>query len=158
MKCSIATAAGHRARPRAIQRLSPILADLLWQYPPAVDAGAPLAAPGQPLVGLVRDVVVDAIEAIGDELSAQAAADTSAIDLRNGRPVGSVGTHRLWSFEVDSSPPVPPETPRRLVLADREPVRATILATGDLDIVLGVDEIGDELPPGVPVRAAVVRP
>ncbi|HEY8527299.1 MAG TPA: AAA domain-containing protein [Acidimicrobiales bacterium] len=105
------------------------------------------AASPQPILGLVRDVVVEVIEAIGDELSALAATDSSAVDLRNGRPVAQIGTQRLWSFELDVVSSVPPETPGRLLIDGCDPVRATVLAVGDFDIVLGVDaELGETLP------------
>jgi hypothetical protein len=103
-----------------------------------------MRADPQPVVGIVRDVVVDLMEAIGDELRALAAADNSAVQLRNGRYIGVVHGDRLWSFDLDDPLPVPPETPGRLVVKGQDPVRVTILAIGDLDIVLGTDEdLGD---------------
>jgi hypothetical protein len=101
----------------------------------------------QPITGLVRDVVQDAIEAIGDELSALATDSRTAINIRDGRPVGVAGPERLWSFEFDGGLPVPPETPARITVPERDPIQATILAIGDLDLVLGVRaELGEAVP------------
>ncbi len=113
--------------------------------PPATDDPAP-GTGRRPFQGLVREVVEDVVGAIGDELSALATDPTTAITVRNGRPVGAVGPDRLWSFEFDGALPVPPETPARISVPERDPVRATILAVGDLDLVVGVrDELGESV-------------
>lgn len=104
---------------------------------------------------LVREVIEDAVEAIGQEMAAASADPTSTIDVRNGRPVGHAGPDRLWSFEFDGQLPVLPETPVRLLIRGREPVTGTLLAIGDLDLVLGVRE---ELGESVPVALLSVEP
>jgi hypothetical protein len=101
----------------------------------------------RPITGLLRDVIVDVTAALDDELSALATDTGSAIHLRNGRHVGTVGADRLWSFEFDGGLPVPPETPARLTVPERDPIGVTILAVGDLDLVLGVPEkLGENVP------------
>lgn len=100
----------------------------------------------QPVVGIVRDVVVDVIEAIGDELAAVTSDESPGIHVRKGRRVGTAGSHQLWSFEFDGDLPVPPETPGRLVVKGRDDVPIVVLAVGDFDLVLGVDEdIGERI-------------
>lgn len=95
---------------------------------------------------LVREVIEDAVEAIGHEMAAASADPTSTIDVRNGRPVGHAGPERLWSFEFDGQLPVLPETPVRLLIRGRDPVTGTLLAIGDLDLVLGVrEELGESV-------------
>ena len=96
--------------------------------------------------GLAREVVSEVIEAIGDELAAMAADDPSAVHLRGGRQVGRDLSGEVWSFEFDGGLPVPPETPGVLLPNDdgdpeSEPISVTVLAVGEFDLVLGLNEV-----------------
>lgn len=102
------------------------------------------AADRLPFDGLISDVIRDAVDAIRTETRAQAQASPDAVELRGGFPVGSSGSDRLWSFEVDTEVAPLPETPGTLLVDGFEPLTIRVLAVGDGTLVLGIrEELGE---------------
>jgi hypothetical protein len=105
------------------------------------------AAERLPFDGVVADVIRDAIEATRTETSAQVRASPDSVELRRGHPVGSSGSDRLWSFELDIDVAPLPETPGKLLVEGLEPLSVRVLAVGDGTLVLGVrEELGEAVP------------
>lgn len=100
-----------------------------------------------PFDGVLEEVVRDAVSATRVEARASVLAARDAVALRDGRPAGTSGADRLWSFEVDRDLAPMPETPGTLVVDGRDgtlPVR--VLAVGDSNLVLAVrEELGTEV-------------
>ena len=97
--------------------------------------------------GLIRDTLAGIANAVTEEMSAVAADPSSRYLLRFGRFIGRVGPNHLWSFECDAEWPLQPESSGQLHFEDdREPLAATVVAVGDLDLVVSVrDELGDSI-------------
>lgn len=89
-----------------------------------------------PFDGLVLEVVRDAMAGVREEIKAAVSQSKDAIELRDGHAVGRNAQHQLWSFEVDSDLSPMPETPGLLLVGNADPVRVTVLAVGDSNLVL----------------------
>ena len=96
-----------------------------------------------PLGGIAPEVIQEAITATRDEIGASTAR-SDTVPLHNGKPVGGVGPERLWSFGIDADHAPAADTPASLLIPGRDPIRASVVATGDLGVVLGVrEELGE---------------
>lgn len=97
-------------------------------------------------IALIRETLSGVAEAVRDELQASSSQPGSRIMLRDGRQIARTGANYLWSFEYDGELSLGPETVGQLQVSDRDPVFATVLAVGDLDLLLSVrDELGESL-------------
>jgi len=95
---------------------------------------------------LLRETLQGVAEATREELRASAADPGSRFVLRDGRRTARSGSSHLWSFEFDGELPLGPEASGQLLVEGRDPITATVLAIGDLDLVLSVrDELGESL-------------
>ena len=97
-------------------------------------------------LALIRETLTGVADAVGDEIQASAAQPLSRITLTGGRQVARSGATHIWSFEFDGELSVEPETVGQLELSGRDPLFVTVLAVGDLTLLLGVpDELGESL-------------
>lgn len=95
---------------------------------------------------LVRAAFAGVVDAVSAELRAAAEDQSASHPLNHGRMMGRAGTAHLWSFECGASLTLQPETTGSLALADGQTVSATVVATGDFDLVLAIhDDIGDAM-------------
>lgn len=95
---------------------------------------------------LVRAAFAGVVDAVSAELRAAAEDPSASHPLHRGRMMGRAGTAHLWSFECGASLTLQPETTGSLALADGQTVSATVVATGDFDLVLAIhDDIGDTM-------------
>jgi hypothetical protein len=104
---------------------------------------------------LIRETLSGIAGAVEDELRAAAGDPSSRFLLRDGRQIGRSGSKHLWSFEFDGELPLGPESMGELIVEGRDPLIATVIAIGDLDLVLSV---GDELGMSVATAVLVGRP
>jgi len=97
-------------------------------------------------IPLLRETLLGVAEATRDELRASAAEPGSRFVLRDGRQTARSGPNHLWSFEFDGELPLGPEASAQLIVEGRDPLTATVLAVGDLNLLLSVrDELGESL-------------
>ena len=93
---------------------------------------------------LIRETLAGVAEAVADELRAAAAHPNSRHYLHDGRLITRAGSSSLWSWEFDGELVLQTESVGQLLVEGREPVTAAVVAVGDLDVVLSInDELGE---------------
>ena len=95
---------------------------------------------------LISEIIDDAITAVTDEIAASIGDPANSFALRDGRYLGRTGDLDLWSFESDHEIPATPETPARLKVPGAEPLRCWVIASDDLDLIVGTNEAVTEEP------------
>ncbi len=87
---------------------------------------------------LVRDTLTSATEAVEDELRAAQSQPSSRYRLYDGRCVGRSVRASLWSWSFDGDIALAPESSGELHIDGAEPVAATVVSVGDLELLLAV--------------------
>jgi hypothetical protein len=84
------------------------------------------------------------LEAVSDEVTAARTDASRAFDVSDGLWLSGQGDEHLYAFRADSVPPVPPETPIRLVIPSRDDVAGVLVALHDFGLVVQLREhVGD---------------
>lgn len=100
--------------------------------------------------GLIEERAREAIEAIGDEIAASAAASRDSMKITGGRFLHRIGATALWSFDVLVANDLPAGTYGTLHLdSDKDGssgheapiVRVELVAMGDSTVVIATDSL-----------------
>ncbi len=104
---------------------------------------------------LIREALGGVVDAVAEEIRAASADPTTRHALRRGRMMGRANAAYLWSFEADGLAQLQPETTGALTVETPEAVTATVVAMGDFDLVLAIN---DDIGPTVNAATFVAQP